>query len=146
MQKTVKKRQNEKPELRLQLAQQLAIFLENRPGVLARICETLGEENINIFAVSTSDTVDHTVIRMVLSDTAAAVRIFEEHGTLVVTSDVLMIDGTNKPGSLAAIARRLGEAKINIDYAYSATHPNVQKGLLILRVSDARKAMKVLNT
>ena len=37
---------------------------------------------------------------MVVSDTKAAQRIFEERGTLVVENDVLLIDGDNRPGSL----------------------------------------------
>lgn len=132
-------------QLKLQLTQQLALFIANRPGTLARVCEALGEAKINIYAISTSDTVDHIVVRMVLSDPARALRIFEERGSLAITNDVLMIEGTSKPGSLADIANRLAGAGINIDYAYSATSPNAQKGLLILRVSDARKALKILN-
>jgi hypothetical protein len=82
----------------------------------------------------------------VVNDPDRALRIFEEHGTLVVTSDVLMIDGSNKPGSLAAIARKLADAKINIEYAYCATSPQAKRGLLILRTSNPQKALKVLNT
>src|SRR6185369_10174482 len=104
------------------------------------------EAKINIYAISTSDTVDHSVIRMVVSDTRKALLLFEEHGTLVVENDVLMIDGDNKPGSLAKIAHKLAAAKINIEYAYCATAPDAKKGLLILRVTDAKKALKVLNS
>lgn len=57
-----------------------------------------------------------------------------------------MIEGDNKPGSLAKIAHKLAAAKINIEYAYCATPPAARKGLLILRVRDAKKALKVLNT
>lgn len=130
----------------MNITKQLALFLENRPGTLARVCDALSKEKINIYALSTSDTVDHSVVRMVLSDPVRALHLFEEHGTLVVEDDVLMIDGDNKPGSLAKIARRLSEAKVNIEYAYCATSPGAKKGLLILRVSDAKKALKVLNT
>jgi len=130
----------------MQLTLQLALFLENRPGVLADVCEALAEAKINIYAVSTSDTVDHSVVRMVLSDARKALMLFEERGTLVVESEVLMVEGSNKPGSLANIAKKLGEARINIEYCYCATPPDAKKGLLILRVSDAKKALKVLNT
>ncbi len=129
----------------MQIAQQLALFLENRPGMLARVCDALTEARVNIWAISSSDTVDHIVVRLVVSDTARARRMFEERGTLVVTSDVLMIDGTNKPGTLAKIAHRLADAKINIDYAYCATSPRAQRGLLILRTSNPKKALQVLN-
>jgi hypothetical protein len=130
----------------MQIAKQLAIFLDNRPGTMARVADALGEAKINIYAVSTSDTVDHTVVRLVVSDYRKALHVFEAHGTLVVEDDVLMIEGSNKPGSLAAIAHKLADARINIEYAYCATPPDAKKGLLIVRVKDAKKALKVLNS
>jgi len=130
----------------MEITKQLALFLENRPGTLARVCDALSEAKINIYAVSTSDTVDHTVVRMVLSDYRKALHLFEQHGTLVVEDDVLMIEGDNKPGSMAKLAHKLASAKVNIEYAYCATPPDAKRGLLILRVSDPKKALKVLNT
>lgn len=130
----------------MQLATQLALFLDNRPGTLAAVCDALSEAHINIYAVSTSDTVDHSVVRMVLSDPRRAMLLFEEHSTLVVESEVLLLEGSNKPGSLARVCKKLADARINIEYCYCATPPDARKGLLILRVNDARKAMKVLNS
>ena len=130
----------------MQITKQLAIFLDNRPGPLARLADALAEANINIYAITTSDTVDHSVIRLVLSDYRRALHPFEQHGTLVVDDDVLMIEGTNKPGELARIARALAGARINIEYCYSATPAESKKGLLIMRVSNPAKALKVLNS
>jgi hypothetical protein len=130
----------------MQITKQLALFLENRPGTLARVCEALSEAEINIYAISMSDTVDHSVVRMVVSDPAKALFVFEERGTLVVEDDVLMIPGDNKPGALAQIAHKLSKAKVNIEYAYCATPPDAKKGLLILRASNAKKALKALNS
>jgi len=129
----------------VQIAKQLALFLENRPGALARVCDVLARAKIKIFAVSTSDTVDHIVVRMILSDPRQALQLFEEHGSLVVATDVLMIEGENRAGTLAKIAHALAEANVNIDYAYSATAPEAKKGLLILRAPAPHKALKVLN-
>jgi hypothetical protein len=130
----------------MQITQQLALFLENKPGTLARVCDELAAAGINIFAVTTSDTIDHSVIRMVVSDPRRAMLIFEEHGTLVVEDEVLMVEGDNKPGTLARICHTLAKAKVNIEYCYSATHPEAKRGLLIVRASDAKKALKVLNS
>ena len=130
----------------MQITKQLAIFLDNRPGTLARLADALAEAKINIYAISTSDTVDHSVIRMVVSDYRKALHVFEEHGTLVVEDDVIMIDGSNRPGELARIADKLADAKVNIEYCYSATPADAKKGLMIMRVSDAKKALKVLNS
>ena len=90
----------------MQITKQLAIFLDNRPGTLARVADTFAEAKINIYAITTSDTVDHSVIRMVVSDYRRALHLFEEHSTLMVEDDVLMVEGSNKPGELARIAGR----------------------------------------
>jgi hypothetical protein len=130
----------------MQITKQLAIFLDNRPGMLARVADALAEAKINIYAISTSDTVDHSVIRLVVSDYRKAMHVFEDHGTLVVEDDVLMIEGSNKPGELAALAHKLADAKINIEYCYCATPAASKRGLMIMRVSNPTKALKVLNT
>lgn len=129
----------------MEVATQLALFLVNRPGALARVCQALSENEINILAFSMSDTVDHTVLRMVVSDPRKALAIFEDRGALVVDCEVLLLHGDNRPGSLAAIAAKLSEAHINIEYAYSATSPRARNGLLVMRVTNVRKALKVLN-
>ncbi len=128
----------------MQITTQLALFLDNRPGMLASVCSALQEANINIFALTVSDTVDHSVIRMVVSDARKALLLFEERGTLVVETDVLMLEADNKPGTMAAIARKLAENDINIEYCYATATVEARKGLLVLRVSDAEKALKVL--
>jgi hypothetical protein len=128
----------------MEIAKQLSVFLANKPGMLADVCDELAKANINIFALTISDTADHSVVRMVVSDTERALAIFEERGVLVVASKVLLIENSNKPGALAKIATRLAKAKINIEYAYLATSPGAKTGLLILRAHDTKRALKVL--
>lgn len=134
------------PMKNVRTVEQLAIFIANRPGTLAELCDALADENINIYGLTVSDTVDHAAVRMVVSDTRRAIALLESRGTLVLDSEVLMIENDNRPGSLSRIARRLSKSKINIEYAYLASMPSARKGLLILRVSDVKKAFKILST
>jgi len=150
-----RRKQNQKPKrisdktavksIDLAVTRQLALFLDNRPGTLARVCEVLADAGISIYAISTSDTVDHSVVRLVVSDPFRALRIMERYDVLVVENEVLMLDGLNRPGSLAGIANALAHAGVNIEYAYCATDPNSDRGLMIIRPSDITKAMQVLN-
>lgn len=128
----------------MRIVEQLALFIANKPGTLAEVCDALAAERVNIYGLTISDTVDHAVVRMVVSDTRRAMAVFEARGTLVVENDVLMVENDNKPGSLSQIARSLSEHKINIEYAYLASMPSARRGLLIVRVTDAKKALKVL--
>ncbi len=130
--------------LGVRIVQQLAVFLENKPGALAAVCDALADAKINIYGLTISDTTDHAVVRMVVDNTDRALMILESHGTLVVESDVLMIQNDNKPGSLSRITHALSARKINIDYGYLASMPTAKKGLLILRVTDPKKAVSIL--
>jgi hypothetical protein len=132
------------PKLSLEPAVQLAIFLSNKPGALARVCEALAEAEINIHALTISDTVDHSVVRMVVSDPTRSLMLLGEHGVLAVENDVLMIESDNEPGTLARIAHCLAGVSVNIEYAYLATSPKADKGLMILRVSETEKARRAL--
>jgi hypothetical protein len=132
------------PKLSIESATQLAVFLANRPGALARVCEALATAEINIHALATSDTVDHSVVRMVVSDPTKALMLLGEAGVLALESDVLVIETDNKPGVLAKIAERLAESEVNIEYVYLAGSPKAAKGLIILRPSNVEKAQSVL--
>lgn len=124
------------------VVKQLSVFLENKPGVLAELCETFSKQKLNIEGLSVSDTVDHAVVRMITSDHRKAIDVLEGAGVLVVETDVLALTLPDKPGQLADIARKLAKAKVNIEYAYGTTE--AAGGQLILRVSDIAKAKRVL--
>src|SRR6266571_6526648 len=135
---------NVSPKLSVETATQLAVFLANRPGALARVCDALAKAEININALATSDTVDHTVVRMLVSDPTKALMLLGEAGVLALETEVLMIETANKPGVLAKIAERLADAEVNIEYAYLAGGRGSEKGLIVLRPSDVEKAQNVL--
>lgn len=132
------------PKLSMETATQLSVFLSNRPGALARVCEALGKAEINIHALAISDTVDHAVIRMVVSDPTKALMILGEAGVLALENDIIMVESDNEPGTLGRIAERLSTIDVNIEYAYLATSLKSPRGLMILRPSDVDKAMRAL--
>jgi hypothetical protein len=123
---------------------QLAIFLENRPGALAAMCETLAEAGINLLALTVSDTVDHAVVRIVTDKPNEALHLLGDAGMLVVESEVLVVEVDNRPGTLGQVARKLAQSKLNIEYAYCTTMPDAERGMLVLRIRDPQKAMQVL--
>src|SRR2546427_10481702 len=103
--------------LSLETKTQLAVFLENRPGALARVCEALAKAGINIYALTVSDTVDHSVVRMIVSDPTKALMLLGERGVLAFENDVLFIDAANEMCVLGRITDALSRAQVNIEYA-----------------------------
>jgi hypothetical protein len=134
-----------KANLSLETTTQLAVFLENRPGALARVCEALAKAGVNIHALTVSDTVDHAVVRMIVSDPTKALMILGERGVLALENDVLCMDAANEPGVLGKIADALSRAEVNIEYAYFATSATSPKGIIVLRPSNVEKARQALS-
>lgn len=124
------------------IVKQLSVFLENKPGVLARVCQALAEKDVNIVGFSVSDSVDHAVFRIVVDDPAVATHVLGEGGALVVGTRVLAVKLPNRPGAVQQVAEMLAEADINIEYAYGAG--DGAQGLVFLRVSDVEKAQVLL--
>jgi hypothetical protein len=124
------------------VVKQLSIFLENKPGVLARLCENFAKEGINIEGLSVADGVDHAVVRLVPSDPRKAREMLESTGVLCIETDVIALKVPDRPGELGAAAKRLAKANVNIDYAYGTAAQG--EGMLILRVNDLKKARKAL--
>lgn len=131
--------------LSLETATQLAVFLENRPGALARVCQALAKSGINIHALTVSDTVDHSVVRMIVSEPTKALMLLGERGVLAFENDVLLIDAANEMGVLGKIAEALSRAEVNIEYAYLATGGQSPKGIIVLRPSNVEKARAALS-
>src|SRR5215475_4851796 len=107
--------------LSLETATQLEVFLEKRTGTMARVCEAFSKAGVNIHSLTISDTVDHSVVRMIVSDPTKALMLLGERGVLAFENDVLCIDAVNQRGVLGKIAAALSRAEVNIEYAYFAT-------------------------
>ena len=63
---------------------------------------------------------------------------------MTLERDVILLELSNRPGSLGCVAGTLAAAGINLDYAYCAGGPSVDKGLVVVRVDNSEKALKVL--
>jgi hypothetical protein len=81
-------------------------------------------------------------VRLLVSDPRKAADVLGEAGVLVIETNVLVLDLADRPGALAELSHTLARAKVNIEYAYGTT--SATGGNLVLRVSDVRKALKVL--
>ena len=128
----------------METMKQLAVFVANRPGTLAQICATLAQNQINVLGISVADAMDHAVLRFVVDKPATAVHVLGETGLLVLDSDVLAVALDNEPGRLSDLSKALGEAGVNIEYAYGGTTRVDRAGTLFLKVSDTESARAAL--
>ncbi len=125
---------------------QLSAFLENRAGVLAALAADLARHGISIRGLTVANLVDHSVVRMVVSEPQKALHMLGDRGVLVVNSSVLALDIPDEAGALAEVARRLGRAGVNIEYAYGSSPVGGGRAVVFMSVSDLKKARAALAT
>lgn|SRR3989338_8910342 len=125
---------------------QLSIFLENRPGALAKVCGTLAEAGVNILALTIHDTVDHAIVRLLADRPVKAILLLEQQGLYILESDVVVMEMENRPGALAEVAQHLAHADINIEYAYCTAIDRQGTGCLILKTKELERTIEILST
>lgn len=99
---------------------QLTVGLENRPGILAEIADTLDRAGIAIEAFCALDTIEQGVLRLICSDANEAAHVLKQAGYFVVETEVLALSTEAPAACLADLARRFVPARLNIEYAYAA--------------------------
>jgi len=122
---------------------QIAVSLENVPGKLSEVSDYLGENGINIIALSVADTADISAIRFVANDPEKAVNVLRSHNYSIKVTDVLAVEAPNHPGGLNAILKPLKEVAINVNYLYTCLGTG-EKTVLIMGVDRMTEATQVL--
>jgi hypothetical protein len=127
------------------VGRQISVFLDDKPGALAEVCKMLSDRGINIYALSLAEGVGHGYVRMLVDKPDEALRLLQEAEELTMEREVLLVDLVNVTGALGMLTGLLGEAGVNIEYAYCAGGSHVDCGAVVIRVNQTEKALKVLS-
>ena len=104
------------------MATDLTVVLQDRPGELAQLGDAMGRAGVNIKGLAAFTGEGRGIIHLLFDDAQAgdARSALEDAGMGVAdTREVLVIDVEDRPGTLGALARRLGEAGVHIELAYT---------------------------
>lgn len=122
---------------------QVTVFLENVPGRLAKLCNTLEAAGVNIQAMVTSESTDYGLVRLIVDDVEAAADALRDAELPFSTVDVLGVEMADEPGALGKAAVQLAEQNINVDYAYVTVAPRSGRALCIFKVADPVEAERL---
>jgi hypothetical protein len=125
---------------------QISVSLDNMTGMFMRVSECLGNEGINIRAISVADTSDISTVRFVPDDPQKTVTVLKSKGYAVRETNVIAVEIPDHPGALQAVLRPLNAANINVLYLY----PYLGRGesgqpIVILGVDKSQEAVETLN-
>jgi hypothetical protein len=127
------------------MAYDVTVILDHRPGELARLGEVAGAAGVNIegFAAFTGDS-SGVVHVLVADDSLETLRKAFAGADMPVVDEreVFVVSVANEPGALGEVARRLADAHVNIDLAYT-TFGGVR---LVFGTDDVRSAREALDS
>lgn len=130
------------------IATQFVLSLESKPGVLARIAKAFGSKGVNIKAFcaweQSGQSAGKDNMRVLVSDV--------EKGRAALTSEkidyyeeqALVLSLENEPGALGTVAQHLRDAHVNITCGYCTPSREGKRAIVVLSVSDVKKAQEVL--
>lgn len=123
---------------------QLSVTMENIPGTLAKMCSAFADKKVNILAFMSGEREGKSLVRMIVDKLTPAKKALGGIGYSFREEQVLGTRLPNRPGTIATVAKRLGEAGVNIDYAYSGVEPGSPRQLVVLSVSDFERGRKLV--
>lgn len=123
---------------------QISIFIENRAGRLAEVTGILGKANVNIRALSLADTSNFGILRLIVNDVNKAISVLKESGFTVGETDVIAVEVPDVPGGLAQVLEHLRAESINVEYMYAFVEKTTDNAILIFKIEDLDRAIKVL--
>ena len=99
----------------------LTVILEHRPGELARLAEITGE-SASVSGALRDSLVRASVVHLLLDDNTVALcrQALERAGIGIADQrEVLVVGIEDRPGALGELTRRLADANVNVELAYT---------------------------
>lgn len=124
------------------IIEQLSVFIENKSGRLYEVMAVLGDNNINVSALSIADTSDYGIVRMIVTDPNKAKALLKEHEFSVKLTPVICCKTPNHPGGLKRLLAYLSEDQISLEYMYAFSVG--EDACIILKTADCNKAIESL--
>jgi hypothetical protein len=94
------------------------VYVQNKPGELAKVCEMLGDHGVNIRAISSERGSGKPMIRIVTDDETTTKSALARSGIGYDLKDVIAVRIQDRPGELGKIAKTLARAMVNVDSIY----------------------------
>ncbi len=94
------------------------VYVQNRPGELAKVCELLGKQGVNIRAIASERGGEKALIRVVTDDEVTTKSALSRHGIAFDQRDVISVRMLDRPGELGKMAQKLARGMVNVDAVY----------------------------
>ena len=96
------------------MARQFVVQLKNQPGAMAVLAEALASRGVDLRAIGGGGIGDSGHVIMTTADDDTTKAVLDEGGYVYVEGESILAEVGDRPGGMAAIARDLADAGVNI--------------------------------
>lgn len=128
------------------LIKQLSVFLQNKPGHLAKITQLLKDYDISIKGINVSEGNEFGILRLIVDDIYKAEHVLRHNDFLCKITNVLALEPEDRVGSFNEIFSALSIKGINISYIYSVIRPVNGDPVIIIKTSKQDEALKIIQS
>jgi hypothetical protein len=123
------------------MATDLTLYLDDRPGELARVGDVLGAAGANIAGLcALTGAGGQAEVHILVQDATSAFEALQRAGIQIASEqEVIVLPIKDRPGALGEVARKLGTANVNLTTAYLAT--NTRLVLAADNLAEAKLAL-----
>jgi len=114
------------------VTKEFIVLMEDRPSTLGKLCQALADRGVNILALQAFPIGGKTVTRFIVDNPTTAKTVLDTERLTYVEAEIVQAKLPHRPGEIARVASRLGEANININYAYCGLEPGTNTPLVSL--------------
>ena len=122
----------------------LSFMMPDRAGLLSEVTTALSNAKVNVNAVCAYGMQDEATFMLTTDSNAKAKKALSPLNVEIKEFDVVAVEMTNKSGELQKVAKKLGDAGINISYLYGTTTSG-KSATCIFATSDDANAIKLIN-
>ena len=126
------------------MIRQISVFVENQPGSMMNVTSVLTDAHVNIRAISTFDTPEFGIMRLVVDDPVRAKESLTEKGFVTRVSNVIGAELRDEKGNLNQMLTILADGQINVNYIYSFVIREGKTPVMVFSTDDYEKAENVL--
>lgn len=126
------------------MIRQISVFVENQPGSMMNVTSVLNEARVNIRAISTFDTPEFGIMRLVVDDPVQAKESLTQKGFVTRISKVIGAELKDEKGNLNQMLSILADGEINVNYIYSFVIREGKAPVMVFSTDDYEKAENVL--
>jgi hypothetical protein len=83
------------------------------------------------------DSSDYSLIRLLVDKPTEAEKALMKANHLVENEQVLVFRLVNQPGMLGRVAKKLGEANVNIDYIYGSAMEDAKESIFVVHIAES---------